>query len=252
MLYKKNWGEKNMHIIWTDFGFNLLRSASKLKRGVIVGIGGLIWFSVFVNFLSPIFVVVFILPWIVMGTLSVNRFQSNLFYILHDIRLSSTFLWAIFFNVVFLSLFFVFFSQPDVNITWITGHIHRSIVDRIDQTITGADPGFQARGGGAHLKKFRRMEGGANIFWVFRVKNHDFTPKNLIFSNFRGGACRVRPPWIRPLYSEYVEMVKLTLSITLGYIFLWNVIRRIYLPCLQLISKKYFWWTVMRTLPPSF
>jgi hypothetical protein len=27
-----------------------------------------------------------------------------------------------------------FFSQPDVNITWITGHIHRSIVDKIDPT----------------------------------------------------------------------------------------------------------------------
>ena len=57
-----------------------------------------------------------------------------------------------------------FFSQPDVNITWITGHIHRSVVDKIDPT------------------------------------------------------------------SEYVEMVKkYTLSITLGYIVLWNVIRRIYL-----------------------
>jgi hypothetical protein len=28
-------GEKNLHSIRTDFGFNLLRSASKLKRGVI-------------------------------------------------------------------------------------------------------------------------------------------------------------------------------------------------------------------------
>jgi hypothetical protein len=33
----------------------------------------------------------------------------------------------------------------------------------------------------------RRAEGGAKIYGVFRVKNHDFTPKNLIFSNFRGG-----------------------------------------------------------------
>jgi hypothetical protein len=39
---------------------------------------------------------------------------------------------------------------------------------------------------GAHLKKSRRAEGGAKNFGVFRVKNHDFTPKNLIFSNFRG------------------------------------------------------------------
>jgi hypothetical protein len=40
--------------------------------------------------------------------------------------------------------------------------------------------------GGAHLKKLRRAEGGANIFGVFRVKNHDFTAKNHIFSNCEG------------------------------------------------------------------
>ena len=47
---------------------------------------------------------------------------------------------------------------------------------------TGADPGFQVRG--AQLNKLRRAEGGTNIFGVFRVKNHDFTPKNHIFFNF--------------------------------------------------------------------
>jgi hypothetical protein len=41
-------------------------------------------------------------------------------------------------------------------------------------------------GGGAHLKKLRRAEGGAKIFGVFRVKNHDFTKKNHIFSNCGG------------------------------------------------------------------
>ena len=50
----------------------------------------------------------------------------------------------------------------------------------------GADPGFQVWGGGAHLKKLRRAEGGANIVGVFRVKNHDFTSKNHIFSNCEG------------------------------------------------------------------
>ena len=50
----------------------------------------------------------------------------------------------------------------------------------------GADPGFQVRGGGAHLKKLRRAEGGAKIFGVFRVKNHDFTPKNHIFPILEG------------------------------------------------------------------
>ena len=39
----------------------------------------------------------------------------------------------------------------------------------------GADPGFQVRG--VHLKKLRRAEGGAKMFGVFCVKNHDFTPK---------------------------------------------------------------------------
>jgi hypothetical protein len=41
---------------------------------------------------------------------------------------------------------------------------------------------------------FPIAEGGAKIFGVFRVKNHDSTPKNLIFSNFRG----VRPPPLDP------------------------------------------------------
>jgi hypothetical protein len=40
------------------------------------------------------------------------------------------------------------------------------------------------------LKKLGRAEGGTNIFGVFRVKNHDFTPKNHIFSNFREGGPR--------------------------------------------------------------
>ena len=53
--------------------------------------------------------------------------------------------------------------------------------------ISWADPGFQVRGGGAQLKKLRRADRGAKIFGVFRVKNHDFTPKNHIFT-----------PWIRP------------------------------------------------------
>jgi hypothetical protein len=41
--------------------------------------------------------------------------------------------------------------------------------------------------GGAQLKKLRRAEGGPKIFGVFRVKNHDFTPKHHIFP-ILGGA----------------------------------------------------------------
>ena len=90
---------------------------------------------------------------------------------------------------------------------------------RIRNRVQGRIQDFKL--GGAHLKKLRRAEGRAKIFWVFRVKkhdlrqriiffpiaeggakmfgvfrvkNHDFTPKNLIFSNFRGGARRVRTP----------------------------------------------------------
>ena len=62
----------------------------------------------------------------------------------------------------------------------------------------GVDTGFQARGG-THLKKLCRAEGSANIFGVFRVKSHDFTPKNQFFSNFRQGARRVRLPLDPPL-----------------------------------------------------
>jgi hypothetical protein len=46
-------------------------------------------------------------------------------------------------------------------------------------SVARADPKFQVRG--AHLKKLRQAEGGAKIFGVFRVKNHDFTQKNHIF-----------------------------------------------------------------------
>ena len=40
--------------------------------------------------------------------------------------------------------------------------------------------------GGVHLKNLRRAQEGVNIFGIFRVKNHDFTPKNHIFSNCGG------------------------------------------------------------------
>jgi hypothetical protein len=40
--------------------------------------------------------------------------------------------------------------------------------------------------------------GGAKKFGIFRVKNHDFSPKKHIFSSFRGGGGWGRPP--PPLY----------------------------------------------------
>jgi hypothetical protein len=50
--------------------------------------------------------------------------------------------------------------------------------------------------GGVHLKILRRADEGAKNFGVFRVKNHDVTPKNDIFSNFR--ALPERPPGSAP------------------------------------------------------
>ena len=82
----------------------------------------------------------------------------------------------------------------------------------------GADPGFQVFsncGGrrenfwGISCEKitilyqkiifFPIAEGSAKIFGVFRVKNHDIMPKNLISSNFRRGR---RPGAPHPLTSE--------------------------------------------------
>ena len=60
-----------------------------------------------------------------------------------------------------------------------------TLIMYILRLMSGADPRCQVRG--ADLKKLRRAEGGANILGVFRVKNHDFTPTNYIFSNFMGG-----------------------------------------------------------------
>ena len=67
--------------------------------------------------------------------------------------------------------------------------------------IQGRIQDFKLRG--AHLKKVRRAEGGANIFGVFRVKNHDFTPINLIFFQFQGGGgAPGAPPPDPPLISH--------------------------------------------------
>jgi len=60
----------------------------------------------------------------------------------------------------------------------------------------------------------RRAEGGAIIVRVFRVKNHDFTPKIIFFPILGGGgrgARRVRPlpPGSAPEPVYYIILVKL-------------------------------------------
>ena len=54
--------------------------------------------------------------------------------------------------------------------------------------------------GGAQLKKLRRAEGGAKILGVFRVKNHDCTPKNHIFPML-GGCPPGSAPAVKPANS---------------------------------------------------
>jgi hypothetical protein len=51
--------------------------------------------------------------------------------------------------------------------------------------------------------------GGAKIFGVFRVKNHDFTPKNHIFSNLRGAGAGCALPG-SPMLDHFTKLPKLT------------------------------------------
>ena len=51
---------------------------------------------------------------------------------------------------------------------------------------------------------------------VFRVKNHDFTPKNHIFSNFRGARAGCAPPSGSAPGSRF-QLVLKRLDNTVGY-----------------------------------
>jgi hypothetical protein len=59
---------------------------------------------------------------------------------------------------------------------------------------------------------FPIAEGGAKNVGVFRVKNHDFMPKNHIFSNFRGGggAPGAPPPGSAPGNNGYPVTTSIT------------------------------------------
>ena len=88
------------------------------------------------------------------------------------------------------------------------------------EPFAGADPGFQVRG--AHLKKFRRAEGDAKILGVFRVKNHAFTPKNHIFSNYSGVARQMRPPPLDPPLVCPAEYALYRLPCDLYFVYVWK------------------------------
>jgi hypothetical protein len=57
--------------------------------------------------------------------------------------------------------------------------------------------------GGVYLKKLRRVEGGAKIYGVFRVKNHDFTPTKSYF--FQG----THPARALPLNGKKYDFLQL-------------------------------------------
>jgi hypothetical protein len=61
---------------------------------------------------------------------------------------------------------------------------------------TGADPGFQVRG--YALKKIAPSGGRHENCWAISCEKSRFYTKKSYFSSFRGGARRVRSPWIRP------------------------------------------------------
>ena len=173
-----------------------MRSASKLKRGVIEGTGGLFWFSVIVSFSSSIFFVGSYVPWIVMRTLSVNLFD-----IFHDIRLSSTLLWTFFsmWSSVFVLCCFSFLLNLMLNMTWITGHIHRSIVDKIDPTSEDVEM----------IKKIPHQLHWVKYIFLWNVNRTEFiccafnwSVKNTFYEPWR------RPP--HPLSSKVEEWLMVT------------------------------------------
>ena len=74
---------------------------------------------------------------------------------------------------------------------------------KLTVTIQGRIQHFKL-GGGAHLKYLRRAEEGAKIVEVFRVKNHDFTPKNHMFPILSGARSGGVPPGSAPaIYLKY-------------------------------------------------
>jgi hypothetical protein len=61
-----------------------------------------------------------------------------------------------------------------------------------------------------NILPFISTERGAKIFGVFRLKNHDFVPKKIIFFPILGGA-RTPPLLDLPLYSGHLgEFDKMT------------------------------------------
>ena len=99
--------------------------------------------------------------------------------------------------IIYLRLYYlndIEYIEGQTTIQWLNEKGQTPIYKTLQRT--GANPGFRVRG--AHFKKLRRAEGGVKLVWVIRVKNHDFTPKNHIFFNFRGGGGAPPSPPLDP------------------------------------------------------
>ena len=74
-------------------------------------------------------------------------------------------------------------------------YVYKSTVGSAHKyTSTGADPGFQGRGGA--LKKIAPSKGRHEHFWGISCEKSRFYAKKLYFFPILGGGSA--PPWIRP------------------------------------------------------
>ena len=111
--------------------------------------------------------------------------------------------------------------------------------------ISGVDPGFQKNC--AERREARKFLG------IFRVKNHDFTPKNLFFSNFRG-ARRVRPTPGSALEFDVIGHDKLPVFVVglklmfQGFLISWKKPVVFFVSCSWFIHYNWpsiRWWTIV-------
>ena len=78
--------------------------------------------------------------------------------------------------------------------------------------ITGADIGFQVRGGGA-LKKIAPSGARHDNFWGISCEKSRFCAKKIIFFPILGGARRrAPPPWIRPCIMHMTNIIRFQLQ----------------------------------------
>ena len=114
----------------------------------------------------------------------------------------------------------VWLSCSDFSFPWLNVliFITQCINNTKHRSSSGADPGFQVKGGGggAHLKKLHRAEGGAKIFGVFCVKNYDLTQFFFFFfpilggGGGGGGGAPGAPPLDLPLKLDFGYYAKIT------------------------------------------